>query len=195
MKQITLTEGANVKQFEKDIEMEMDAHLKHLEKELLKIRTGRAHPSMVEEVKVTAYGALMPLKEVAAVSAPDVALLVVQPWDKANIPEIEKALSSADLGLTPMNDGNIIRIQLPRMSSGRREELTKLLHQKLEQAKVAVRNVRKEVQNTIRETEKAKKISEDYGRRLAESLQKVTDRMIGSCDTIGQKKETEIKVL
>ena len=192
---ITLTEGANTKQFEKDIEQEMDQHVKHLEKELLKIRTGRAHPSMIEDVKVTAYGALMPLKEVAAVSAPDVALLVVQPWDKANIPEIEKALSSSDLGLTPQNDGNVIRIQLPKMSSSRREDLAKVLNQKLEQAKVSVRNVRKDIQNMIRETEKAKKISEDYSRRLQESLQKTTDKLIELCDSIGTKKENEIKAL
>ncbi len=192
---ITLTEGANTKQFEKDVETEMDTHIKHLEKELLKIRTGRAHPSMIEDVKVMAYGALMPLKEVAAVSAPDVALLMVQPWDKANIGEIEKSLSSSDLGLTPANDGNIIRIQMPKMSSSRREELAKVLNQKLEQAKVAIRNVRKEVQNIIRDTEKSKKISEDYGRRLAESLQKVTDKLIELCDAIAVKKEAEIKAL
>ncbi len=192
---ISLVEGAATKQFEKDVEMEMDPHIKHLEKELLKIRTGRAHPSMIEDVKVTAYGALMPLREIAAVSAPDVALLLIQPWDKANIGEIEKALSGSDLGLTPNNDGNVIRIQLPRMSSSRREELAKLLNQKVEQAKVAVRNARKEVQNLIRETEKGKKISEDYGKRLMDSLQKITDKMIEACDSLSAKKEAEIKSL
>jgi ribosome recycling factor len=140
---ITLVEGAPTKQFEKDIDTEMDIHLKHFEKELLKVRTGRAHPSMVEDIKVASYGAYMPLKELAACSAPDAALLVVQPWDKANMAEIEKALSASDLGLTPMNDGNIIRIQLPKMSSSRREELAKVLNQKLEACKVSIRNVRK----------------------------------------------------
>lgn len=111
---ISIVEGAPTKQFEKDIETEMDVHLKHFEKELLKVRTGRAHPSMIEDIKVSSYGSFMPLREVAAISAPDAALLVVQPWDKENIPEIEKALSSSDLGLTPMNDGTIIRIQLPK---------------------------------------------------------------------------------
>ena len=192
---ITILEGANTKQFEKDVEKEMDVHVKHFEKELLKIRTGRAHPSMIEDVKVTAYGAVMPLKEVAAVSAPDVALLLIQPWDKANMAEIEKSLSGSDLGLTPMNDGNVIRIQLPKMSSSRRDDLIKVLHQKSEQAKIAVRNVRKEVQNSIREVEKAKKISEDYGRRLTDSLQKVTDKHIESLDALSSKKEQEIKVL
>ncbi len=192
---ISLVEGAPTKQFEKDIETEMDLHMKHFEKELLKIRTGRAHPSMIEDVKVSSYNSFMPLKEIAAISAPDAALLVVQPWDKANIPEIEKALSGSDLGLTPMNDGNIIRIQLPKMSSNRREDLVKALCQKLEACKVAVRNVRKDVHNLIRETEKSKKISEDYARRLQDSLQKVTDKFIQTSDTIALKKETEIKAL
>lgn len=195
MTTITVTEGAPTKQFEKDIETEMDVNLKHFEKELLKIRTGRAHPTMIEDVKVMAYGSLMPLKEVAAVSAPDAALLVVQPWDKANIAEIEKSLSTSDLGLTPMNDGNVIRIQLPKMSSTRRDELAKALSQKHEQCKVGIRNTRKEVHNLLRETEKSKKISEDYSRRLQESLQKITDKMIAASDAIAEKKEKEIQAL
>ncbi|MBA2307658.1 ribosome recycling factor [Candidatus Dependentiae bacterium] len=192
---VTLVEGAPTKQFEKDVELAMDQHIKHFEKELLKVRTGRAHPSMIEDIRVSVYGSSMPLKEVAAVSAPDAALLVVQPWDKANMGEIEKALSNSDVGVTPQNDGNIIRIQLPKMSSSRREELTKVLLAKLEACKVAIRNVRKEVHNTLRETEKAKKISEDYGRRLSESLQKVTDKLIVVSDTIAVQKEREIKAL
>lgn len=192
---ITLTEGAPTKQFEKDIELAMEPHIKHFEKELLKVRTGRAHPSMIEDVRVPVYGSMMPLKEVAAISAPDTALLVIQPWDKANMAEIEKALSSSDLGLTPANDGNIIRIQLPKMSSSRREDLTKVLLSKLEVCKIAVRNVRKEIHNLVRETEKSKKISEDYGRRLTESLQKITDKLIAQSDTIAEQKEKEIKAL
>ncbi|MBA3752053.1 ribosome recycling factor [Candidatus Dependentiae bacterium] len=192
---ITIQEGAPAKQFEKDVELEMSTHIKHFEKELLKVRTGRAHPSMIEDLRISAYGSSMPLKEVSAVTAPDAALLVVQPWDKAMLGEIEKALSLSDLGVTPMNDGNIIRIQLPKMSSSRRDELVKVLHSKLEACKIAVRNVRKEVSNMIREMEKSKKISEDYGRRLAESLQKVTDKLIMHSDGIASHKEKEIKAL
>ncbi len=192
---ISIVEGAVTKQFEKDIETEMDVHLKHFEKELLKVRTGRANPSMIEDIKVASYGNFMPLKEIAAISAPDAALLVVQPWDKENIPEIEKALSTSEMGLTPMNDGAIIRIQLPKMSSSRREDLTKVLCQKLEACKVSIRNTRRDVHNLVRETEKAKKISEDYARRLQESLQKITDKFIATSDTIATKKETEIKAL
>lgn len=195
MTKINLTENAPVKQFEDAVEKEMASQLNAFEKELLKVRTGRAHPSMIEDVKVLSYGALMSLKEVAAISAPEASLLVVQPWDKENIPVIEKALSASEMGLTPLNDGNIIRIQLPKMSSARRDELAKVVGQKLEQAKIAIRNVRKEVHNQLRDLEKAKTISEDYGRRVQESLQKVTDRMIKKADEIGAKKELELKAL
>lgn len=190
---IQLVEGANTKLFEKEIEAEMDKHLKHFEKDLLKIRTGRAHPAMIEDVKVACYGTVMPLREVASISAPDAALLLVQPWDQSIIADIEKALSQSDLGLTPSNDGNIIRIALPRMSSARREELIKQLHQKLEACKVSLRTVRKDIQNIIRDTEKAKKISEDYARRVHDILQKVTDKFIEVSDKIASKKESEIK--
>jgi ribosome recycling factor len=192
---IEITEGANTKQFEKDIEIEMDKHIKHFEKELLKIRTGRAHPSMIEDLRVPAYGALMALKEVASVSAPDVGLLLVQPWDAALIPDIEKAIATSDLGVTPANDGNVIRIALPRMSSARRDELVKVLHQKLEQAKIAIRNLRRDIQGLIRDTEKAKKISADYSRRLQDSLQKTTDKFIETSDKVGSKKENEIRAI
>lgn len=192
---IQLTEGASTKQFEKDIETEMDQHIKHFEKELIKIRTGRAHPAMVEDIKVNAYGSLMPLREVAAISAPDVGLLLIQPWDKTLIDDVEKSLAQSDLGVTPANDGNVIRIALPKMSTSRRDELTKILAQKLEACKVSVRNVRKEVQNIIRDTEKSKKISEDYGRRLQDSLQKITDKFIENSDKMAAKKESEIKTL
>lgn len=192
---VQLVEGANTKQFEKDIEIEMDKHIKHFEKELIKIRTGRAHPSMIEDMKVPVYGTYMSLKEVAAVAAPDVSLLTVQPWDQANLAEIEKAIATSDLGVTPSNDGNVIRIQLPRMSSGRRDELIKILHQKLEQAKIAIRNIRRDVQNLIRDTEKSKKVSLDYSRRLQDSLQKITDKFIELTDKLASKKENEIKTL
>lgn len=192
---ISFSEGASTKEFEKNIESEMDKQVKHFEKELIKIRTGRAHPSMLEDVKVHCYGSILPLKDVAAISAPDVALLLIQPWDKNTIDDIEKALATSDLGLTPSNDGNVIRIQLPRMSSSRRDELVKVLHQKLELFKVAIRTVRKDIQNIIRETEKSKKISEDYSRRLQEALQKMTDKFIEVGDKQALKKESEIKAL
>lgn len=192
---VTIKEGAPTKPFEAQIEAEMKNNIQDLEKELLKIRTGRAHPSMIEDVKVPSYGTMMSLKEIGSVSAPEAALLVVQPWDKANIPEIEKALSTSELGLSPVNDGNIIRIQLPKMSSTRREELVKVLAKKIEQCRVAIRNVRRDINTIIKDLEKSKAISEDYGRRLQDSLQIVTDKMIKVVDTINDKKTNELKAL
>jgi ribosome recycling factor len=195
IKNFTFVEGAPTKPFDAAVEAEMQNPVKFFEKELLKIRTGRAHTSMIEEVKVSAYGNIVPLKQVAAISAPDVGLLVIQPWDKSIMGEIEKAISTSDLGITPLNDGNVIRLQLPRMSSDRRDELAKTLSKKLEECKVALRNIRKEFHNNIREAEKGKKISEDYSKRIQDSLQKVTDKMIELADKMSHKKEEEIRAI
>jgi len=193
--QLPITENGSTKPFEAAIEAEMNNHIKAYEKDLLKIRTGRAHPSMIEDVKVSSYGTLLSLKDVSSISAPDTALLMIQPWDKANIPEIEKALSSSDLGLTPINDGTVIRIQLPKMSSTRRDELVKILSKRAEQCKLSIRNTRRDINTHIRDLEKGKTISEDYGKRLQDSLQKVTDKMIAESDKISDKKEKELKSL
>jgi ribosome recycling factor len=186
-------EGAPQKDFEQAISVEMDKTVKFFEKELLKIRSGKAHTSMIEDIKVNSYGTMMPLKQVAALSAPDVNLLVIQPWDKGIIGDIEKAISTSDLEVTPVNDGNVIRIQLPRLSTERREELIKTLGKKLEETKVTLRNVRKDFHNLIREAEKGKKISEDYSKRLQDVLQKFTDKIIEMIDKLSKKKEDEIR--
>lgn len=186
-------EGAPTKDFETALSAEMDKTVKFFEKELLKIRSGRAHTSMIEDIKVNSYGTMMPLKQVAALSAPDVNLLVIQPWDKGIIGDIEKAISTSDLEVTPVNDGNVIRIQLPRLSTERREELIKTLGKKVEETKVTLRNVRKDFHNLIRESEKGKKISEDYSKRLQDVLQKFTDKIIENIDKSAKKKEDEIR--
>ncbi len=188
----TIVEGTPTKAFQDDVKAEMHKAIEAFEKELLKIRTGRAHPSMIEDVKAYAYGSTMALKEMASISAPEAALLTIQPWDKENIPAIEKALSQSDLGLSPVNDGNLIRIPLPRMSSTHREELVKILKKKHELTRVNIRNVRNEVLNQIRAMEKAKDISEDHARRVKDDLQKVTDEVIRKCDAISDKKEKDI---
>jgi ribosome recycling factor len=191
----TFVEGAPTKPFETFINAEMEKSIKHFEKEVAKIRTGRAHTSMVEDIKVACYGSLMPLKETAAISAPEASLLVIQPWDKTIIPEIEKAIIASDLGINPLNDGTIIRLPLPRMSSARREELSKMLGQRLEECKIGIRNVRKEVHTLVRDTEKNKKISEDYGKRLQDLLQKVTDKFTELAEKMAAKKDLELKEL
>ena len=190
----TLKEN-DAKGFEKAMSEHMLKAVKHFEHELMPIRTSRAHPSMVEAIQVNCYGSMMPLKEVASISAPEARMIVIQPWDKSVIDEIEKAITqSSDMGVTPQNDGDIIRLILPEMSSDRRQELIKVLHKKLEVAREAIRNVRKDFQNLIRDAEKAKTISEDFKNRLVkDSLQKVTDQYIEEVEYLSAKKEADIQ--
>lgn len=190
-----LVEGAPTKQFETAVEQEMLKPLSHFEKELTKLRTGRAHASMVEDIRVTAYGSMMPLKELSAISAPEPQMLTIQPWDKSVIGEIEKAIALSDLGVTPVNDGNLIRIVLPKMSSSRRDELAKNLAKRLEECRVSIRAVRQDFHNLLRDAEKGKKISEDYSKRLQALLQKTTDAMIEKAKVASDKKEAELKSL
>jgi len=182
------------KSFEDAMHADMKKCLQHFEGELVKIRTGRAHTSMVEDIMVSHYdGSPMPLKNIAALSAPDVRLIVIQPWDATTLPSIEKAIATSDLGVNPTVDGNIIRIALPEMSSTRREELVKILHKRLEECKVAMRNVRKDFNNAIRDAKKDKKISENFFNRLGDLVQTITDKWIAQADALAKKKETELK--
>lgn len=194
MKPIVFSEG-NSKEFEFLLKEEMEAPLKHLEKELLSIRTGRASTNMVSDLKVECYGQEMPLRELATIATPDARLITIQPWDKGIIGDIEKALLSSDLGASPVNDGQIIRIQLPMMSSARREELIKTLGKKTEDCRVGVRNIRKEFHNQLREAEKEHLISEDFAERLTNLLQKITDQFIEKADLLQKKKEAELKTI
>lgn len=190
---ITLVENES-KPFQKAMEDEMAKAIKHLEGELVKIRTGRAHTSLIEDLPVSVYGgAPMPLKQVAACAAPDVRLLTIQPWDPSVIGEIEKAIANSELGLTPANDGQIIRLTLPEMSSSRREELVKILNKKIEECKITVRNIRKDFNNLIRDAKKDKSISENFFNRLSDLLQEVTDRYCKLSDEKGEKKAKEIR--
>lgn len=193
MKDITLIENES-KPFEQAMDEEMKKTISHLEGELIKIRTGRAHTSLVEDVLVECYGeAPMPLKNVAAISAPDARLIVVQPWDISTIPSIERALMGSEIGITPQVDGKIIRLTLPEMSSTRREELTKILGKKLEESRVSIRNTRKDFNNFIRDAKKDKKISENFFNRLTDLVQNATDKWIAKIDQMGTKKEQELK--
>lgn len=182
------------KEFEKMIAPEMDKAIKHLEKELLTIRTGRSNPAMVEDLKVVCYGdSVMALKELAAISTPDARLIVIQAWDKTVLADIEKAITASDLGLNPINTGELIRIQLPMMSVERREELVKTLHKKLEECRTAIRNVRKDFQNEVRDSEKKRVLSEDFAKTLLDVLQKETDKFIAEAEKVAAKKETDIR--
>ncbi|MBY0353391.1 ribosome recycling factor [Candidatus Babeliales bacterium] len=194
MEEIAFLEGDS-KSIENLLKQEMDKPLKHFEKELTSIRTGRASTKLIEDLKVESYGQFMPLKDIATLAAPDSRLLTIQAWDSNNISAIEKALTTSDLGVVPANDGSIIRIQLPQMSSARRDELVKVLGKKTEECRVGIRNVRKDFHNEIRDAEKKKIISEDFAKRLTTLLQKVTDDFISKVDTTHDKKSAELKSL
>jgi len=192
---IELVEGLNSKLFEKDIEREMQEPFEHFEKEMTKVRTGRSHPSMVESLRVDCYGSSMAIKDLATISAPEAQLIVIHPWDKSVIDNIEKAIALSDLSVTPLNDGELIRIQIPPMSSSRRDELIKNVGKKSEEGKVAIRTIRKDINNIIKDKEKAKKLSEDLSKRLQELLQKATDKYIQKIDALKTKKDAEIHQL
>ena len=192
MAEIILIEN-DIKSFQKPMESEMESPLKHFERELAKIRTGRAHTSMIEDIAVSCYGQdAVPLKGLGVVSAPDPRLLTVQPWDVSVIPDIEKAIAASGVGIAPVNDGKIIRLRLPEMSSDRREELIKQLHKKLEECRVAIRNVRKDFKNLLTDAKKDKKVSENFHNRLADVLQEITDSYIAKVEGMAKKKEVEL---
>ena len=184
------------KSFETAMDKEMANPIRHFELELTKIRTGKANTAMIEDSKVSCYGqAPMALKGLAILGAPDAKLLTIQPWDTSIIGEIEKSIQTSNLNVSSQNDGEIIRVKIPPMSATRRADLVKVLNQKLEESKVAIRNVRKELQNEIRDAEKGKKLSEDFSKRLQDVLQKSTDKFIKLSDQMSSTKETEIKNL
>lgn len=192
METLVFAEG-NSKSFEDAVKVEMENPLKHYEKELATIRTGRASTTLVEDLKVECYGQIMKLRELATLGAPDARLITIQPWDKSIINDIERAITTSDLGVSPINDGNLIRIQLPQMSEARRAELHKVLGKKTEECKVGIRNIRKDFHNKLREAEKDRGISEDFAERLSDLLQKLTDNFIKKADDLHTKKENEIK--
>ncbi len=194
MKPIIFSEG-NSSEFESVLKEMMANAIKHFEKDLSSIRTGRASTALIENLKVKCYGQLMTLKELATLSAPEARLLTVQPWDKSIIEDIEKAILASSLGITPINDGNIIRLQFPMVSGERRDELVKLLGKKTEECRVSIRNIRKEAHNKLREAEKEHLISEDFAKRLNNTLQKITDNFIEKTDSIHDKKASDLKMV
>lgn len=170
----------------------MEKSVEVLRRESASIRTGRANPDMLDAVRVEVYGSSMPLNQLATVSAPDARLLVVQPFDKGNIGVIEKELLRADLGLTPSNDGTAIRLPVPAMTQERRKEMVRRLHRLLEDARVAIRNVRRDALEHLRGMERNKEISQDDLRRDQECLQKITDEHMAKADETSARKETEL---
>lgn len=156
------------------------------------VRTGRATPALLENIKVEYYGSEMPIVQVATVSVPEPRQLLISPWDKAVLPAISKAIHASDLGLTPNSDGSTIRLEIPTLTEERRKELTKQVHHKAEEGKVAIRNVRRDANDHLDKREKAKEISEDDVERGKKEVQKLTDEFIAKIDEITAKKVAEI---
>ena len=175
-----------------DTEHKMERSLAALRKDLSRIRTGRASLALLEGITVDYYGTPTPLNQVATLAVPESRLITIQPWDKAQLGLIEKSIQRSDLGLTPINDGKIIRLAIPPLTAERRKDLVKQVKKTGEEAKIALRNVRREGNDALREREKAKQISEDDWRRSQEQMQKLTDRYIAQVDDILSAKEHEI---
>jgi ribosome recycling factor len=176
----------------REVEGRMDKTIEVLEADLRTIRTGRASPALVERVMVEYYGTPTPLNQLAVISAPEPQLLTIRPYDPGSLGDIERAILKSELGLTPANDGRIIRLPIPRLTEERRQELAKLVRQRVEEGKVALRNVRRESLDELREFEKEKLISEDDFYRGKDDLQDLTDRFAERMDEISARKQREV---
>ncbi|MFC1949656.1 ribosome recycling factor [Chloroflexota bacterium] len=174
------------------IEDKMQRTVEGLKKELATVRTGRATPSLIEHIKVDYFGVLTPINQVAGISVPDAKLLVIQPWDKNMIRNIEKAIMTSDLGLNPINDGKVVRITIPPLSEERRQELIKVVRKRVEERKVSIRNLRREAMDELKELEKSKDISQDELKRELNQLQQLTDAHIVETEQRGKDKEAEL---
>lgn len=175
-----------------EVDYKMERSLAALRKELSRIRTGRATLALLEGIDVDYYGTATPLNQMATLAAPESRLLTIQPWDKSQLGLIEKALQRSDLGLTPMNDGKIIRLSIPPLTAERRKDLVKKVKKIGEDAKIALRNVRRDGNETLKDLEKTKDISQDDLRRGQEQVQRITDRFISQVDDVLNAKEHEI---
>lgn len=175
-----------------EAEERMKGAISALSNDLAAIRTGRASPALVERLDVQYYGSPTPLQQLATISAPEPRLLTIKPFDPASLKDIERAILASELGLTPNNDGKLIRLSIPALTEERRKQLTKVVHHRLEEARVAVRNVRRSAHEDLREFEKEKLISEDDLERGEAELQKLTDRYVEKIEELGTRKEAEI---
>jgi ribosome recycling factor len=175
-----------------DAERRMQKAVDALKHDLTAIRTGRASSALIERINVDYYGTPTPINQVSSISVPEPRLLVIQPWDKKMLVDIEKAIQKSDLGINPNNDGQVIRLVIPPLNEERRRDMVKSLHKKLDEHKVAIRNVRRDSQDKLRDREKKKEISEDELKRSTDKLQKLTDRFVDEMDKVGKSKEQEI---
>jgi ribosome recycling factor len=171
---------------------QMEGAVEAVRREFTSVRTGKASPALLDTVRVEAYGSYVPLNQVATVSAPEPRLLVVQPWDRAMLGPVEKAIQTSELGLNPANDGKLIRVPIPALTEERRREYVKVLHKMAEEGRVSVRHARKEANDAIKKRQKDGEISEDDARREQDEVQKLTDRHIQNVDDLVKHKEAEV---
>jgi ribosome recycling factor len=176
----------------KDLQEKMNKSLKSLQGDFNKVRTGRASLALFDDIRVDYYGTPTPLKQMATLSVPESRLIIIQPWDPQMIGEIEKAILKSELGVTPANDGKVIRITIPRLTEERRRELVKIVKKMGEGGKVAIRNIRRDANEDLKDMERKKAISEDHLHRNMEKIQKITDDFIGKIDEALSAKEKEI---
>jgi ribosome recycling factor len=176
----------------KDAEAKMAKSIEHLQHELTTIRTGRANPSLIEHVSVEYYGTPTPLNQLAQISVPEARMLLVQPYDRSQMAAMERAIRDSGMGLNPANDGQLIRVPIPALTEERRKEYVRMVRQRAEDARVAVRNIRREELQLVHQREKAGDLPEDEARRLGDQLQKVTDRHVGKIDALAGRKEEEV---
>lgn len=175
-----------------DAEERMDKALAALDRDFAKLRTGRASTSLVEDIKVDYYGTPTPIQQLASVAVPDSRTVTIQPWDRNSFGLVEKAILKSDLGLTPMNDGKLIRISIPPLTEDRRKDLTKVAKKYTEEAKVALRNIRRDVNDSLKKLEKDKSLSEDELKKAMDDVQKLTDSYVAKADAKASAKEKEI---
>src|SRR5947209_18132171 len=175
-----------------DAERRMQRAVEALRQDLSAIRTGRASAALVDRIQVDYYGAPTPINQVCQISVPEARLIVIQPYERKLLTDIENAIQKSDLGINPNNDGQVIRLNIPPMNEERRRDMVKTLHKRVDEHKVALRNIRRDVQDKLRDREKKKEVSEDELRRSTERLQKLTDRYVDEMDKVGKAKEQEI---
>src|SRR6266849_4925607 len=176
----------------KDLESRMQTAVDALTREFASVRTGRANASLLDGVRVEAYGNLTPINQLASVSVPDPKTIVIQPWDASQIGNIEKAIHKSDLGITPSSDGKVVRLTMPTLTEERRKQLAKTVGKYAEDARVAIRNVRREANDKLKAMAKDKKVSQDDERRGHDAIQKATDKFIAKVEELAKKKEQEI---
>jgi len=177
----------------KETRHKMEVSLNVLKNEIKGIRSGRAHPSLVEDLPIDYYGTKTPLKQLASITVPEARLIVIQPWDRNSLSAIEKAILASDLGITPSNDGKVIRLNLPQLSEEQRNNLIRVVNKKAEEIRIAIRNVRREAIHEIESLLKEKLISEDDKKRAEKEVQKITDEFISKVNKIVKEKEEEIR--